>query len=466
MATKIRSLLVTETQLGWGLLVLCVGVLTVCGGLVAALNASAIATHAKFERLSQSVSEEISRRLLLPGYGLGGARGAIAVKGSVPSVEEFRRYVDSRDLPVEFPGVTGIGLIIRVQRQNLAAFEQNTAAQYGRDFPVRTSGNQADLYVIRSIEPRDVNAQALGFDVGAEPSRRAAVERSYKLGLPSATAPIRLLQDDQHRLGTLYLVPVFASGRPARASDSDSVIGVVYAAMTYDVLLDNVDSNHGDSINVVLRDLEAPASEQLIFGSTESARSNAALKEVRRIDFGGRTLELTLTSTEEFEAAQLPWEAWLAALAGFLASVFAAILVVKLSSTRLKARAVAKAMTIDLDLFKVMAEQSDQAAMLLDSSGKVTWLNTAMLDLTGSVEKALVGQRGFESLIVERTDIDELGRLRRSMTTKESFQGTLVSRTPEGQDLPSSARVLPSIDRNGICTGFIVFMSPTSKPNS
>lgn len=457
------SLRVKETHVGWGVLVLCIGVLVACGALVVTLDASTTASRADFQRLSQSISTEITRRLFLPGYGLGGARGAIAVKGALPDVEEFKRYVASRDLPVEFPGVTGIGLIVRIQREDLAGFEKDVAAQYDGGFSVRTSGEKPDLLVIRSIEPQGVNSPALGFDVGSEASRRVAVERSYITGLPSATAPIRLLQDAQHRLGTLYLVPIFSSGRPARSSPADQVIGLVYAAMTYDLLLDDVVSHYGSSLAVELRDIEAPVDEQLIFKSGEPVRPNAALKEVRQFDYGGRTFELTLASSEGFDAEQVPWAAWLAALVGFLASALGALLVVQLSTTRSKARAMAEAITVDLQRFEAMSEQSCAAAMLLDSSGRATWANLAMADLTGVSLEALVGSRAVEVLMSERTDIDSLTRLRRSLALKESFEGALLQAGPDGADIPMGARILPTFQSKGICTGFIVFMKPLSE---
>ena len=69
----------------------------------------------RFERLAERLSNEVQRRMNQPVYGLKGARGVYAASKSVERLE-FRAYVESRDLPVEFPGVVGFGFIQRVWR--------------------------------------------------------------------------------------------------------------------------------------------------------------------------------------------------------------------------------------------------------------------------------------------------------------------------------------------------------------
>ncbi len=61
---------------------------------------------ARFDKLAERTVSEIQRSINQPVYGLKGARGVYAASIEV-SREEFKAYVDSRDLKREFPGALG-----------------------------------------------------------------------------------------------------------------------------------------------------------------------------------------------------------------------------------------------------------------------------------------------------------------------------------------------------------------------
>ncbi len=104
--------------------------------------------EAQFERLAERLTGEVRDRTNLSIYGLKGARGVYAANTSVGRLA-FRAYVESRNLPVEFPGVRGFGFIQRVMRQDLARFTAAERADQAPDFTVRTSGSAPDLYVVK-----------------------------------------------------------------------------------------------------------------------------------------------------------------------------------------------------------------------------------------------------------------------------------------------------------------------------
>ena len=75
-------------------------------------------------------------------------RGTIAAAGAFDH-SGFRAYVESRDLPREFPGVRGFAVIERVMRSDLARFVAAQRADQAPDFAVRSSGAAPDLYLIK-----------------------------------------------------------------------------------------------------------------------------------------------------------------------------------------------------------------------------------------------------------------------------------------------------------------------------
>ncbi|MDZ7902255.1 MAG: CHASE domain-containing protein [Rheinheimera sp.] len=135
---------------------------------------------AEFNRLTDQISSEVEQRFRLPIYGLNGARGVYAASEQVTR-DDFRRYVASRNMKVEFPGVRGFGFIERVPYANLSKFLSETRADGAPDFQVRQLSNRGDaeLLVIKFIEPLLKNLQAVGLDVASEQQRRTAARTSH-----------------------------------------------------------------------------------------------------------------------------------------------------------------------------------------------------------------------------------------------------------------------------------------------
>jgi CHASE domain len=152
--------------------------------------------HNEFDRHTQRLAEEVTRRFEQPVYGLKGVRGVYAAKDGRVNRQEFRNYVESRDLDREFPGVRGFGFVQRVLRSELPEFLDQERADGERHFTVRELTNNAldDLYIIKFIEPGSPNHAAQGLDLGSEPRRREGAELAVSTGEPALTSVISLVR--------------------------------------------------------------------------------------------------------------------------------------------------------------------------------------------------------------------------------------------------------------------------------
>ncbi|MBE0417130.1 MAG: CHASE domain-containing protein [Coriobacteriia bacterium] len=92
-------------------------------------------------------------------------------------------------------------------------------------------------YPIWYAEPLQGNNAALGYDVGSDPARRTALETALRSGLPSATEPIRLVQETEDEFGLLAFQPVFSGEPPAQ-----TLRGFVLAAVRLGSFLRSVTS--------------------------------------------------------------------------------------------------------------------------------------------------------------------------------------------------------------------------------
>lgn len=71
-------------------------------------------------------------------------------------------------------------------------------------------------YPVYQITPMKGNEPALGFDLGSEPIRAAAIEEALRTGLPTATEPVRLVQETGNQKGMLVFRPVFVDKEQRR----------------------------------------------------------------------------------------------------------------------------------------------------------------------------------------------------------------------------------------------------------
>lgn len=422
-----------------------------------------LAARKAFDDLVHRVFVDARARLELPKYGLGGARGVAGSLGHLPDRSSFARYVAARDMATEFPGVIGFGLIVPVERGDRTRFEAQVKREGVPEFSVRTAGNAPVMHVIRSIEPEARNRAALGFDLDAEPVRRAAVERVFSGGLPGATGPIRLLQDPARRAGALILLPIFASGHATRQGADDPVIGSVYAAVVYADLMAGSTPVPQQWIDVTIRDLDAPVAEQVVFRNHAPGRDDAGrFAAARRFDYFGRHFVLEGASTQAFDLLQNSGDRAAIIFVGLLASLLAAGLAYQQGRMRDRAERLAKRMTRDLGELAAVARHTSSLVALLDADRRVHWANPAMLALCGLREDEVPGRPVRDLLRIP--DENLLARIVERLSARQPFQGEvdIVSHAGERHTLALEVRPV-DVAQTGECDFIIVGTDVTER---
>lgn len=169
-------------------------------------------------------------------------------------LESLGRFYESRDQisPDEFYRYTGFltqssvvqgwGWAPAVPAADTERFEQAARAAGVKDFSiwqqdalgktVPAVGRQV-YYPVLLIAPATVNAYAVGFDLGSEPLRRAAIDEALRSGLTTASDPITLIQDNAGYRALLVLHPVFDRER------SGHLRGFVFAFLRVEKLVES-----------------------------------------------------------------------------------------------------------------------------------------------------------------------------------------------------------------------------------
>ena len=462
MSAGTRSLL--NVVLATALVLLVGGVLT----LLAASKASRVDSALSEGRFRASTEQRLSRiaeRLRLPRYGLDGLRSVVEALGHAPTADQLRYAVLARDLPHGFAGVDGFGFIEPVRADQLAGFIARARAEYGNQFVLQTTGHPAELYVIRAIEPLERNRAALGFDLGSEPNRRAAVEQTLQTHRLALTAPIRLLQGDRAALGTLYLQAVFLRPRPrdhaAVAPGAPALVGLLYSAIEYPRLFAAL-AGPDSSLSFEVADVTGSTPIEIYQTAQPSYRRSAGQARFHAqadLEQGGRRFRVRMASSPLFDHAAATVQPWEIVWLGGIITLLGATVMWLLLRGRQRALALARAMTAELDQLAMVGKLTTDAVLIIDPQGRLRWANPAFEQMTG-LPLAQVQGSGMRALSGFAEGAHPVAAvIARVLASHAPFHGEATLRDHAGNLLWTEIEAQPFTDRRGRAAGFVVIQS-------
>jgi len=422
----------------------------------------------QFERLAERLATEFERRVNLPLYGLKGARAVYATAQSVER-HEFRAYVEPRDLAREFPGILGFGFVQRVARADLPAFVAAERADHAPDFAVRSSGNAPELYVVKFIEPLPSNRAAMGFDLGSDPTLRAAVERAIRTGEPTITASTRLGQSGAPEI-FLYLAPVYRNGAPAATPTErvSSLAGLVFAPIEPALAFTDIVNGVDRLLHLRVFDEGAVDVSHAVFDSAPDLTTTAVrpadgtLLRRRPISVGGRVWTLVITPAPAFASTLNPTGPRVLAVAGGIVTLLAAAGIFTLGRGHARADSLARTMTAHLRASEaaarrlgLVASRTSNAVVLTDAAGKIDWVNGSWERITGFTLAEVTGKKPGALLQGPETDPATIAHMRQGLASGEGFNVEVLNYHKTGESFWFASEVRPLHDPSGGVTGFM-----------
>ena len=422
----------------------------------------------EFHRIVVRHKNEISNRFRQPVYGLNGARGIYATQAEVRR-DSFRRYVASRNLPAEFPGVRGFGFIQRVERAELTAFINAERADGAPNFSLRqlAQKDEPEHFIIKFIEPAASNAGAAGLDIGSETVRRQGALQALETGEATSTGMVTLVQDQRRSAGVLLYVPVFAEAPQGAAPDTRGALrGLLYAPIVISELLEGLGDVVAGQVQVALFDtasgtVEGPkmfdsaatAAQAGAEPALQTAQQAARFEILHTVDIPGRLLTLRVSSTPAFEAAHANTTAWLLALGGLFASTLLAALLRQQITGRSRAERLAREMTVDLANQKFALDQH-AIVSIADLQGTIVYVNQRFCDISGYAQEELIGQnhRIVSSGIHDPAFYQDLWQ---TITRGQVWHGQICNRHKGGGHYWVDASVVPLLGADGMVESYI-----------
>ena len=358
-------------------------------------------------------------------------------------LDGVRRFIEGTDrldqksfstyaLPlVAHPGIQTVAWIPVVPARERSMVEQAAGhaglagfriTERSPDRSLVAAAARAVYYPIYFLKSRKSSALPLGFDLGSDPDRLAALRFAESTGQTSATAPVRLLQEREEQQGFLVFSPVHDATHRLRGF----ALGVFRAG---DLLEEELRSTISLELDTTLKDLSATPGRQLLHRSKVSEATSGQLPGLDDLIFpaltyhqeflyAGRRWQITCDATRGYHADN--------ASLGFLLILPAGLLITGLSAQYLRRQGCYQAeienlvsvRTAELALTNTRltseietrrgAERSIARAnqewertfdavpdliMLLDADQRITHANRAQADRLGVTPAELIGKR-------------------------------------------------------------------------
>jgi len=441
----------------------------------------------EFEHMTGRLSREIERQVNQIRYGLIGANGVInAMQGQITR-DAFERYVGSRDLPKEFPGSVGIGLIERVPREGVDPFIERQRMDGEPEFTITSLAQPgtplADdpyLYVVTSCYPREKNLEAFGLDEGSESIRREAIDRAIDTGNPAITGRLRLVQQADDHAAFLYFIPVYRSGADISTVKArrEAAVALLYSPILLERSLVTIQERFGKDIDFEIYDGPAATAANRLydrdshFASVDSASGNAqfdsrAFHTTYPIEIGGREWTLFASSLPAYEAAlSTTMPAIVGCLGAFLTLLMAGF-VYMLMNGRAQAQELARAMTEDLRQAKQLAEEAAREAQgfrwaldhhsiisIADARGRIIDTNDRFCEISGYSREELLGKDHF----VLNSGHHPKGFWREAwqqIRTGKSWHGEVCNRAKDGSLYWVDSIIAPFVNAEGVVERYV-----------
>lgn len=376
----------------------------------------------------------------------------------------------------QHPGMLGFAWVPRVAQFERRAFEQAVQADgvpifeilewRGKEMP-RPSPVRDEYFPLTYLEPAELRAM-IGFDVGSEPLRRAAIEQSRDTDLPVATPVIDLFFALQRAPGIVLALPIYRNGLPHGTLEQrrENFIGVVLQRVELEYLADLRLMSGPSRKHIECQLIDETDLERIQFllstpGWRQEQQRTAWFDQIRwsgTLNVAGRRWRLTCLPSRGFFAAHTRWQAWVMLGIGLVFSTILSGLLYMLGTSRERAVQLASRMTDDLRRQQALLLTRDralasatEAVIITDPTQRdnpIVYCNAAFERMTGYTAQEVYGRN---PRFLHGADHLQEGVmvLRQALAARESCRVAIRNYRKDGTMYWSETSIAPVLDDAG-----------------
>jgi len=353
----------------------------------------------RFNLAVNDVENTLRERMRAYEMVLRGLAGLFVGSDSV-SLNDWNRASDQLQLQDFYPGIQALALARYARGDNLQSVLTRIRGNDRTDFRMYPPGKRDEYLIAEYIHPLDWrNRRVVGFDMFSEETRREAIIGARNIGMPMLTGPLRLKQETEQnaQVGILLFLPLYRTGAPITTLDErqSAFTGTLHGAFRLTDLMEGVLGSRSKLFQLQLFDAAAP-DEPLLVGRAPVS-SDASFHRTRNIYMYGRSWQLEIASTPEYEAILRSSGRTFSLAAAMTAAVLFALLIGGYLYVRERALRNSQILSARLQereaRFRQLIEQLPVATLLCNSQGRIELANQSAAVLLGSNADLLAGER-------------------------------------------------------------------------
>ena len=410
--------------------------------------------------LRQNVTR-IEQRIASYEQMLRGVQGLFVASGHVEH-KRFDAYVDTLLSGSDFAGLQAIayGPLLSAEQAQGHEVAERLAGQIG--FTIHPPGPRELYAPVTYIAPETERTRlALGYDVYADPARRAAMLQARDSGRAAITARTTLMTEGEGPPQNAFLMflPLYASGQPTDtiAQRREHLVGWVWAGFRMKDLMSSLYGENTPGLALSIHDGTAQGDDHLMYRSTPDDTSAGSppptFSAQEFVSVAGRTWTLQVQTLPEFDQRHRRNAATVIAVSGGVLSVLLALLTYQLATGRSRAYEVARAMTAELrdseERYRRIVETAGEGIWLTDAEATISFVNPKLLQLLGREPGEMLG-RPLADFIAPDDRAATLGDLQgRTLSTRRELRWL----RKDGSELWGSLSMAPILDAQGRFSG-------------
>ncbi|AZF06743.1 GGDEF domain-containing protein [Pseudomonas sp. R5-89-07] len=299
----------------------------------------------------------------------------------------------------------------RVSREQRSQFEQDISRQRGAPFNIRELNSAGELapaserneYVpVLYSQTQSLLGSPLGFDLLAQPLRRAVLERAQKSGKAAVSQPMQLVGvEPAYAAGVLLVAPV------SKTVDAQPYGYVMAVISMRQLVADGLPKPNRD--NLAMQIVDTSDSQQRVLYASSNAPGGSNLVAARRLSLGDHVYALSLRASGVFDKANHSSTNTILAMGVLLSALLSALLYV-LVSQRQRALTLVEQRTAQLrmreqelrgthgQLRSVLNAATHVAIIATDLRGVINMFNAGAERMLGFKGEHVVGRLTLESL--------------------------------------------------------------------
>ncbi|EIK54204.1 sensor histidine kinase/response regulator [Stutzerimonas stutzeri TS44] len=353
----------------------------------------------RFSFAVDDIEHTLRERMRAYEMVLRGVAGLVAGSDAV-SLDEWMRASDQLQLQDFYPGIQAVALARYATRQTIEA-QLQAIRQSGRErFRMYPPGERDEYLVVDYIHPTDWrNRRVLGFDLFSEATRRAAASAARDSGNPVLTGPLRLKQETEQNIqvGVLLYLPLYRANAPITTEEERrrAFLGTLHGAFRLTDLMEGILGSRSSSLQLQLRDAAAP--DVPLLAGRRPANEKAGFQRTRNIYMYGRSWQLKVASTPEYEAVLRHGNRTFDLVSPLLAAALFSLLIGGYLSLRERTLRASQRLGLQSQereaRFRQLIEQLPVATLLCNAAGRIELANQSAASLLGSNAGLLAGER-------------------------------------------------------------------------